>query len=119
MWRKGLTGLSQRCLDRKWFILTAKDKWKTEVDHVYSHLPRMLLKKELSLHDWEKAIKEVRAQVEMDEAAESGPKLFESVFCFSFLYVAEINQDNFKLHPVPLAPQAANISASSFPTQSL
>lgn len=38
---------------------------------------RMLLKKELSLQDWEKAIREVRAQVEMDEATESGPKLFE------------------------------------------
>lgn len=45
---------------------------------------RMLLKKELSLQDWEKAIREVRAQVEMDEATESGPKLFEYVFCFSF-----------------------------------
>lgn len=90
-----------------------------EIDHVYSHFPRMLLKKELSLHDWEKAIKEVRAQVEMDEAAESGPKLFELVFCFSFLYKAEINQDNFKLHPIPLAPQPANVSASTFPIQRL
>ncbi|OXB38605.1 hypothetical protein LQV05_002603 [Cryptococcus neoformans] len=66
-------------LSYSWWLLN--EGWKGVAERVDEAVGKvfglMLLKKELSLHDWEKAIKEIRAQVEMDEAAESGPKLFD------------------------------------------
>lgn len=76
MLQRGLTRLSEKCLDRKWFQLLRRVNGRWRLTWSFT-LFRMLLKKELSLQDWEKAIKEVRAKVEMDEATESGLKLFE------------------------------------------
>ncbi|XAO23460.1 hypothetical protein I312_102238 [Cryptococcus bacillisporus CA1280] len=66
-------------LSYSWWLLN--EGWKGVAERVDQAVGKvfgsMLLKKELSLQDWEKAIREVRAQVEMDEATESGPKLFD------------------------------------------